>query len=155
VKLASSLKHKGSVLWCWIHPPTPVFHSPSHLVQEACTTYGLRAKFGLLKLLIWPAKSQIFFILLVSLIKTPFECVKNITLWPLDKSKKMLDPPWDLSCAPLFCSKVKVIQLKSFCGPIFFSISKGHKKLVFTLLKGCFYQTNKQKVNKFVVYGHS
>jgi len=35
---------------------------------------------------------QILFILLVSLIKTPFECVKTYQIWPLDMSKKTFVP---------------------------------------------------------------
>jgi len=35
-------------------------------LRQACTTYGPRGKFGSWKLLIWPAKPQILFILLVS-----------------------------------------------------------------------------------------
>jgi len=43
--------------------------------DQACTTYGPRTKCGPRKLLIWPGKPQILFILLVSSIKTLFECV--------------------------------------------------------------------------------
>ncbi len=46
-------------------------------LDQACTTYGPRTKCGPQKLLIWPAQSQIIYILLVTLIKTPFECVKR------------------------------------------------------------------------------
>jgi len=53
-------------------------------LDQACTTYGPRAKCGPQKLLIWPAKPQILFILLLSHVKTPFECVKTYQLWPLN-----------------------------------------------------------------------
>ncbi len=46
-------------------------------LKQACTTYGLWAKCGPRRLLIWPAKPQILFILLLSLVKTPYECVKT------------------------------------------------------------------------------
>jgi hypothetical protein len=62
-------------------------------LKQACTTYGPR------KLLIWPANPQIWYILFVALIKTPFDCVKTYQLWPLDMWKFFFDPPWDLSCA--------------------------------------------------------
>jgi len=42
-----------------------------------------------------------FVYIVVSLIKTPFECVTTYYLWPLDMSKKLFGPPWYLSCAPL------------------------------------------------------
>jgi len=61
-------------------------------LEQACTTYGPRAKCGPPRLLIWPTKPQILFSLLASLIKTPFECVKNDQLWPLDVSKKFIWP---------------------------------------------------------------
>ncbi len=64
----------------------------SYNLDQACTTYGPRAKCGPRKLLIWPAKPQIVFSLLVSLIKTPFEWVNSYQLWPLDMSKKKLVP---------------------------------------------------------------
>ena len=51
-------------------------------LEQACTTYGPRDKCGPQKLLIWPAKPQILFILLLSLAKTPYECVKTYQLWP-------------------------------------------------------------------------
>jgi hypothetical protein len=60
-----------------------------HYLIQACTTYGPRAKCGPRKLLIWPAILQILFILPLSLIKTPFECVKTYKIWPLDMSKKI------------------------------------------------------------------
>jgi len=53
-------------------------------LDQACTTYGPRAKCGPRKLLIWPAKPQILRSLLVSLIKTPFERVKTYQILPLD-----------------------------------------------------------------------
>jgi len=37
--------------------------------------------------------TDLFQILVVSLIKTPFECVKTYPLWPLDQSKKIFGPP--------------------------------------------------------------
>ncbi len=47
----------------------------------------------------WPAEAfnlaretPIWFILLLPLIKTPFECVKTYQLWPLDMSKKFFWP---------------------------------------------------------------
>ncbi len=61
-------------------------------LHQTCTTYGPRAKCGLWKLLIWPAQPQILFILLVTLIKTPCECVKRYQLLHLDMSKKICWP---------------------------------------------------------------
>ncbi len=56
---------------------------------QACTPYGPRAKCGPQKHLIWPANPQI---LPLSLIKTPFECVKTKQLWPLDEPKNYFWP---------------------------------------------------------------
>ncbi len=64
------------------------FLSIIHSIDQACPTYGPRAKCGLQKLLFWPAKPQNLFILVLPLVKTPFECVKTYQLWPLDMSKK-------------------------------------------------------------------
>jgi len=61
-------------------------------LDQACTTYGPRDICGPQKLLIWPAIPQILFILLLPLIKIPFECVKTYQLWPLDMSKKIFGP---------------------------------------------------------------
>jgi len=61
--------------------------SQTHAPNQACTTYSPR------KLLIWPEKPQILFILLPSLIKTLFERVTTYQLWPLDKGKKICGPP--------------------------------------------------------------
>ncbi len=59
-------------------------------LTQACTTYGPWAKCCPQKLLIWPAKPQILFILLFPLVKTPFERVKTYQLCHLDMSKKIL-----------------------------------------------------------------
>jgi len=68
-----------------------IYHVSSRFgLEQACTTCGPRAKCGPQKLLVWPAKPQILFILFLFLLKTPCECVKTYQLWPLDKSKKLL-----------------------------------------------------------------
>ncbi len=73
----------------------------SNTLSQACTTYGPRAKCGPQKFLIWPVQPQILFILLVTLIKSLFECVKTINFGPWIYFLKKLGPPWNLSCAPL------------------------------------------------------
>ncbi len=53
------------------------FKAYCNTLGQACTTYGPWAKCGPRKLLIWPAKPQILFILLLFWVKSPFECVKT------------------------------------------------------------------------------
>jgi len=87
------------------------------LYIQACTTYGLQAKCGPRKLLIWPAKPQILFSLLVSLIKTPLEWVKTYQLWPLDMSKKNF---WPAMIFELFTPTL-IEQYKLSISPTFWS----------------------------------
>jgi len=70
-----------------------IFYKLVNSLHQACTTYGPRAKCGPGKLLIWPANPQILIILLLSLVKTPFECIKPYHLWPLYMSKNFFGPP--------------------------------------------------------------
>jgi len=62
-------------------------YTETYYLNQACTAYGPQ------KILIWPTKPPIVFILPVYLRKTRFECVKTYQLWPLNMSKKFLDPP--------------------------------------------------------------
>ena len=70
-------------------------------LDQACTTYGPRSKYGPRKPLIWPAKQKFLQIKLVNLAETPFEWINICLFWPLYISKKKFAPPRDLSCAPL------------------------------------------------------
>ncbi len=56
----------------------------------------------------WPAETfdlareaLIFVYLACFFMKTPFLSVKTCKIWPLNTSKKIFGPSWDLSCAPL------------------------------------------------------
>jgi len=82
---------------------------------QACTTYAPRAKCGPPWLLIWPTKPQILFSLLVSLIKTPFGCVKTYQLWPLDVSKSFIWPAmrFELCTPALECYTLNVCKITS------------------------------------------
>ncbi len=78
------LKNGHVTLWlnpCLVHVLFGDLVNPYPLVQ-ACTTYGPRARCG-------PRKSLIVFVRLVSLMKTPFECVKNINFGLLFCPKKI------------------------------------------------------------------
>jgi len=68
------------------------------------------------KLFIWPAKPQILFILLPSLIKTLLEPITTYQLWPLAKAKKKLWPAMRFElCTPdlwVLCTKKILVVRK-------------------------------------------
>jgi hypothetical protein len=83
-----------------------------HYLTQACTKYGPRAKCGPPKLLIWPAKPQILFILPFPLIKTPFE----YQLWPWLCQKKFGPAMRFELCTPdLSKTRAKDLGLPYFC----------------------------------------
>ena len=61
-----------------------------HHLEQACTTYGSRAKFGPRKLFIWPAKPKILSIKLVCWKQHPQYWSKHIDFGPLISKKKIL-----------------------------------------------------------------
>ena len=63
------------------------------LLDQACTTYGPRAKCGPRKHLIWPSHSRFLFFHLVYLTETPFERVKHIIFGPYTLEKEIFGPP--------------------------------------------------------------
>ncbi len=64
----------------------------SDTLGQGCTTYGPRVKCGPRRILIWPPKSIILFVMLVSLIKTHFKCIKTYQIWPLVMPKNFFWP---------------------------------------------------------------
>jgi len=110
-------------------------------VRQTCITYGPR------KLLIWPSKPHILFILLLSLKKTPFEWVK--TYLPLDMSKKswtamrfeLCTPDvryYRLILNPIFVRYVYFIQGRSAISTSARSSLKASKKFESHLTKSTF-----------------
>jgi hypothetical protein len=62
-------------------------------LKQACTTYGPRAKCGLRKLFIWPAKPTIFAYLACLFPKNIIRKCKNMLVLALEHDKKISGPP--------------------------------------------------------------
>jgi len=105
-----------------LHPSTP-----SHNIEQACTTYGPRSKWGPRKLLIWPAKPKFTSIWL------DFWWKHYKNLKTLNQSGQQMfqqhffGPPWNLSCASLLSSFFFHILVSLF-------ISNCHKELYLGVL---------------------
>ena len=70
-------------------------------LKQACTTYGLRAKCGPRKLVIWPAKPIFLCFHLVCSRETPFERVKRYNFGPLNITQSKFWPAKRFElCAP-------------------------------------------------------
>ncbi len=70
-------------------------------LKQTCTTYGPRAKCGLRKLSILPAKPKFLFVLLAFFMKTSFVYLKILIFGPRTLKTIFFGAPRDLSCAPL------------------------------------------------------